>query len=383
MFSEDREMIMWGRSITYRLASVSPLPLLSYYEDELPDANWGGLRRTASGVLLQFLQHPEFRKNGIPTLGFYGGFDPSTQYYSCRGSVFWMGKAFLSLFSPEDSQFWNAEENNGVWENELKNTTVTNHFYKDSEILVTNYKNIGASEIRAWCNVPRIDIKEPFRSSENYNKLSYNSAFPWQADNTAGVASMNYVFKTNKNEYPFEPGHLFNFKKFEDGVYHRQLKSEYVENVTMQLADIPLENGILRVDKIETEKVISFSLGHYSLPHINGYINKSVRVVKGKEIHIIDNGNYQLALISILGWDGIKTITSQDIHPETKESTVINVNETYNPTGKNSIYITAMLWKKSGETFTNNELSFIKKVKTKRNKVEIIFNDKSIKIIKF
>ncbi|WP_158655267.1 DUF2264 domain-containing protein [Flavivirga eckloniae] len=375
MFSEDGKMIMWGRSITYRLASVSPFPLLGFYEDDLLDANWGALRRTSSGVLLQFLQHPEFMKDRIPTLGFYGAFDPSTQYYSCRGSVFWMAKSFLSLLSPEESKFWSAEENNGVWENELKNTTVTNRFYKGSEIMVTNYKDIGASEIRAWCNVPRIGIKEPFRSSENYNKLSYNSAFPWQADNTAGTVSMNYVFKTNQEEYPFEPGHIYDFKKFEDGVYYRKLSSEYMENVAVQLADIPLSNGILRVDKVEADKNVSFSLGHYALAHINGYISKKVREVNGKEVHIIDNGEYQLALIPIKGWDAIKTITSTDIHPETKESTVINVAANYKRSNKNNLYITAMLWKKSGEPFTDNELTVVKKIKAKKGKVTITSSD--------
>ncbi|SNR31071.1 Rhamnogalacturonyl hydrolase YesR [Lutibacter agarilyticus] len=383
MFSENGEMIMWGRSITYRLASVSPFPLLGFYEDDLQDANWGGFRRTASGVLLQFLQHPEFMKDNVPTLGFYGAFDPSTQPYSCRGSVFWMAKSFLSLLSPEGSKFWNEEENNGVWENELKNTTITNRFYEGSEIMVTNYKNIGASEIRAWCNVPRAGIKEPFRSSENYNKLSYNSAFPWQADNTAGTASMNYVFKTNNAEYPFESGHIYDFIKFEDNAYYRKLTSEYIDNVAIQLADIPLENGILRVDKIEADKEVSISLGHYSLAHINGFISKKERTINGKEVHIIDNGKYQLALVPVIGWNEIKTITSNNIHPETKESTVINVVDIYNPLEKNNIYVTAMLWKKSGIDFTDKELNIVKKVNVKKDKIRLYFTDKSKKEIKF
>ncbi len=375
MFSENGKMIMWGRSITYRLASVSPFPLLGYYEDDLPNANWGGLRNVSSSVLLQFLQHPEFRKDGIPTLGFYGAFDPSTQYYSCRGSVFWMGKAFLSLFSPKESKFWNEKENNGIWENELKNTTVTNHFYDDSDILVTNYKDIGASEIRAWCHVPRKNIKEPFRSSENYNKLSYNSAFPWQADNDKGIASMNYVFKTDEKTYPFESGHLYNFKRFEDGIYYRQLQSEYLENVKLELADIPLNNGILRVDKIEANETVSFRLGHYSLPNLNGYINESIRTIKGKEVRIIDNGIYQLALIPVKGWGTIETIRSVNMHPETEESAVINVSESYDPKNNNKVYVTAMLWKKSGETFTDKELNIVRKLKVKRDKVFVYMED--------
>ncbi|WP_232333194.1 DUF2264 domain-containing protein [Mariniflexile maritimum] len=383
MFSEDGKMIEWGRSISYRFASVSPFPLLAFYEDDLKNANWGGYRRTASGVLLQFLQHPEFMKDSIPTLGFYGVFDPATQPYSCRGSVFWMAKSFLSLLSPEDSKFWTEKENNGVWENELKNTTTTNRFYKGAEILVTNYKNIGASEIRAWCNVPRKDIKEAFRSSENYNKLSYNSAFPWQADDTAGTASMNYVFKTNQEDYPYESGHLYEFNKFEEGVYYRKLSSEYLEGVAVQLADMPIENGILRIDKIESDKKVSFSLGHYALPHINGFIKKSVRKVNGKDVHIIDNGAYQLATVPVLGWEAIKTITSTGIHPETSESTVTNVSETFLPSDKNKMYITALLWKKSGEDFTDEELQVVKKVKVKRDEIIVTNSNNTNKIISY
>ncbi|AWG22752.1 hypothetical protein FFWV33_15055 [Flavobacterium faecale] len=371
MFGKDGKMIMWGRSITYRFASISSFPLMSYYEKDLPNANWGGLRGTSSAVLLQFLQHPEFRKDEIPTLGFYGGFEPSTQSYSCRGSVFWMGKAFLSLFSPADSKFWNEEENGGVWDKELKNAPTTNHFYKNSEILVTNYPSIGASEIRAWCNVPQKGIKESFRSSENYNKLSYNSEFTWQADNSEGTAAMNYVFKTKQADHPFESGHVYDFKKFEKGVYYRELIAEYVDNASIQLADIPIENGILRVDKMEGNTAFDFTLGHYALPHINGFISKTIRKINKEEVQIIDNGNYQLALVPIQGWKGIQTITSTGIHPETKESTVINVSGSYDPADKNKVYVTAMLWKKSGIPFTNAELTVVKKVKVSKEKVTV------------
>jgi rhamnogalacturonyl hydrolase YesR len=372
MFSKNGEMIMWGRSITYRFASISPFPLLSFYEEDLPKANWGALRRTSSGVLLQFLQHPEFMKDNIPTLGFYGVFDPSTQPYSCRGSVYWMAKSFLSLLSPEKSKFWTEKENNGVWEKELKNVDVSNRFYEGSKILVTNYPEIGASEIRAWCNVKTKGIKEPFRSSENYNKLSYNSAFPWQADNKAkGVASMNYVFKTNDEIHKNESGHLYEFEKYEDGIYYRKLKSEFLENTTMSLADIPLKNGILRVDKITSSTTAELKLGHYSLPHINGYIKKESRKINDIEVQIIDNGEYQLALVPIKGWDAITTITSKGLHPTDKESTVINVSDSYNPATKDNVYVTALLWKKSGEKFSNDELQVVKKVKIKKNKGQI------------
>lgn|GEM_PF-3381266 len=41
MFSKNGEMIMWGRSISYRIASISPFPLLGFYPEETKGLNWG------------------------------------------------------------------------------------------------------------------------------------------------------------------------------------------------------------------------------------------------------------------------------------------------------------------------------------------------------
>jgi hypothetical protein len=98
MFARDGKMIMWGRSITYRMGASVPLALTGLLED--PDINYGWMRRIASSTILQFLQHPDFLEDRIPTLGFYGAFEPAIQGYSCRGSVFWMGKLFLALYLP-------------------------------------------------------------------------------------------------------------------------------------------------------------------------------------------------------------------------------------------------------------------------------------------
>jgi|GEM_PF-427724 len=370
MFSKDGKMIMWGRSISYRIASISPYPLLGFYPEETRDVNWGWMRRISSGVLLQFLQHPEFIKDGVPTLGFYGSFDPAVQPYSCRGSVYWMGKAFLSLLLPEDNIFWNEEENDGEWNGEIAQAKVKNSFYKGSKIMVTNYAGIGASEIRAWCNVPTTKTKEAFRYSESYHKLSYNSAFPWQANGKNGEVSMNYMFETKKQNTPYEPGHIYTFKKYENGIYYRDLKSEFLDNTTLHLAELPVKNGIIRVDQVKGDQV-KFALGHYALPNINGEIIEIIRKINGKEVHIIDNGEYKLAMVPVYGWESIKTIHTKGLHPMANQSATINTYATHNGDNKNT-FVTALLWKKSGEKFTKEELTIKKiKINTKKNKVTI------------
>jgi len=177
---------------------------------------------------------------------------------------------------------------------------------------------------------------------------------------------MNYMFKTGVDTIPYESGRLYTFKKFKDGIYYRDLKSEIIKDVTINLADIPLKNGILRVDRINAKKPLDLILGHYSLPHINGYINTSVQKINNKEVHIIDNGIYQLALIPVKGWESITSKTTSDLHPEAKKSTVLNISTSYTPNQKNNELITAMLWKKSGKPFTKKELSIADDIQIKK-----------------
>ncbi len=381
LFGRDGEMIMWGRSISYRFASITPFPLMGLEEN--PDINYGWMRRIASGNLLQFLQHPDFLHDGVPTLGFYGTFEPAVQGYSVPGSSYWSMKAFLALLVPEDNAFWTAKENEGAWESHLAQDTVHNTFHSGAEILITNYSNIGASEVRAWCRVGIIDNWEAFRGSENYNRLAYNSAFPWQADGANGEVAMNYVIKNQAGDW--EALRLFEFEQYNDGVFYRSAVLETDEDVRLNLADIPLPNGILRVDENLSTTPTEFRLGHYALPELGSDIRKTQRKVKGYEVQIIDNGVYQLAMIPLLGWQNMETLDTSGLHPASDESAVINLSHKL---GENSeepvIYATLMLWKESGEPWTDKELVPVKRIDRSgnENRIVVLFNDGSKKTLK-
>lgn len=359
MFSRKGEMIMWGRSISYRFGAIIPFPLMGLEDDKTINLGW--MRRISSGVLKQFLQHPDFMKDNVPTLGFYKHFNPAVQPYSCRGSAFWMGKAFLALLIADDNPFWQATENEGAWQAELTKNTVHHKFQKASQILITNYPNIGAAELRSISNVPILNAWEKFRGSENYNRLAYNSAFPWQADGTAGQVAMNYVFENDKHEW--EPLRMFTFNKFEQGIYYRDAMLETNPNIKMNLADIPLANGILRVDRYSGQDSIKLRLGHYALPKRQSDIVISTRKVQQYTATIIDNGEYQLAMVPLLGWDKTEVINTDGLHPDSEQSSVLNVSAQYpDKTDKNKqassakLYATLMLWKKSGQAWSAEEL---------------------------
>jgi hypothetical protein len=379
LFSLKGEMIMWGRSMPYRFASVIPFALMGYEQD--PTINYGWMRRIASGVLLQFITDPDFMEDNIPSLGFYGAFEPAVQPYSCRGSVFWMGKAFLALLIPADNPFWTAIENEGAWKTELAKGKVYNKFQEGSNILITDYPNIGASEIRAWCNVKAIGANEPFRASENYNRLSYNSAFPWQADSVPGVVAMNYIFRNKKNEW--EPLRLYTFKKFEDGIYYRNAKLETDSTVRINLADIPLPNGILRVDRLNSPDSIQLRLGHYALPQLKGPIKRESRKINGCDVQIISNGVYQVAMLSLSGWQQMTTVDTKSVHPQTMYSSVINTSSSFVPGQSVTTYATLMLWKKAGEKWTSKELMPVKKIEHANGEIIVWMQSGEKRIVRF
>lgn len=369
LFSKDGQMIMWGRSISYRFGAAVPFPLMGLEND--PKTNYGWMRRIASSTMLQFLQNPEYLKDNVPTLGFYGPFEPAVQSYSCRGSVYWSAKLFLGLLVPANNPFWTATENNGAWETELADGKVHNKFQPGSNILITDYAAVGASEIRAWCNVPLKNNSEKFRGSENYNRLSYNSAFPWQADGPNGEVAMNYLFRNARNEW--EPLRMFTFRKFEDGVYYRDAVLESDPALKLQLADLPLDQGILRIDLNTSTDTAELHLGHYALPQKKGPITEKTLHVKGCTVRIIDNGEYQLALVALHNWGQTSILTTSDLHPVSKLSKVLEVTDTYAPDGKSpKLCATLMLWKKSGAKWTKSELVPIRKISLQSGKKTVV-----------
>lgn len=378
MFSAEGKMNMWGRSIPYRFGAVIPLALLGYTNDS--SINYGWMRRIASSTLLQFLQNPDFLEDNVPTLGFYGAFAPAVQIYSCRGSVYWCGKAFLSLLLPADNPFWTAKENNGPWENEFKKNQVYNKFQPATNLLITDYPNCGGAEMRSWCHETVAADWQKFRSSENYNKLAYHTEFPWMADGKDGEVSMNYATQNSKGEW--EVLRLYTFKSFEDGIYRRDAELETNRDIKYQLADIPLPNGVLRVDKVSTPVATNIHLGHYSLPEIAGHPLRELSSKKVSNARIISNHEYLLALIPLHGWNRTEVEYPTGLHPVSEKCAVIMAESYVN---HEAVFVTLMLWKKGNKKFSKKELTPVKNINVSSDlkTVQITLADQTQKTVTF
>ena len=157
---------------------------------------------------------------------------------------------------------------------------------------------------------------------------------------------------------------MFCFDKYESGVYYRKAVLASDTSVKINLADITLANGILRIDTYNSNQTIKTRLGHYALPQIDKPIVTKVVKVQGKEVKIIDNGIYQLAMVPVYGWESTEFVNAKGLNPVKENSTTINANAIFN---KNATYSVLMLWKKSGEKWSSKELMPIKDFKISGN----------------
>ncbi len=325
MFGRDGQMLMWGRSNIYRFAAAAPL---AWGDAESVDMGW--MRRIASGCLLQFLQNPDFLySDGVPTPGFYGLFDPVLQGYSCRGSVYWCAKAFLPLILPESHPYWSAVETEGFWGG-MDDGEVSNLWLPGPAMLVTNYANGGASETRAFCNY---DTErrgaEKFRGSEQYNRLAYNTLFPWMADGRNGEVAMNYVVNNAKGEW--EPLRRYTTTGFADGTLHRTVWLQSDSSFTMALADTPVRLGTLRTDTVTSSpKATNLRLGHYALPERDTPIARSTMPLGDgtAKAYTIYNGSHSLAFVPVEGWSNVEYVRTEGLHPETRFAETIDATAT-------------------------------------------------------
>jgi len=379
-FGRDGYINMWSRSICYRtwVSGAFPVAFMLKEKTQL-DAGWA--RRLCSGSLLQFVTREEFYFNDIPSLGFYGQKEYMVQNYSCAGSPFLMFLPFICLALPDDSPFWTAIENEGIWET-LGNSS--NKVVLDSPGLVlVNHGKTGTSEI-----IPgKVYYDDP-----NYSKLVYNTHFPWEDHNPQGGTSMEYSFRSldprdvrgddvnfyltglkvqndsEKNRsYSTSQSMLYNGVR--NNILYRQAIMRKPPNngvgYIIDLADITIPGGVIRVDRTRLAFEYELTLGHFGMPHLNGQkaiVNHFED--ETKKVITASVPGRKVALIIYSGWDNVESMVHKNRNAEADESTVIYAHK--KRIAKNpplELMISVMLHKMEDTEWTDEELSPIKDIK--------------------
>lgn len=378
-FGRDGYINMWSRSICYRTWVSGAFPV-AFMLKEKTTLDPGFARRLCSGSLLQFVTREEFYDNEIPSLGFYGQKEYMVQNYSCPASPFLMFLPFICLALPDDSPFWSAKENEGFWEKLGDGTKEV--VLENPGLVLANHGKTGASEI-----IPgKVYYDDP-----NYSKLAYNTHFPWEDQNTEGGTSMEYAFRSldprdvrgddinfyltgatignsaDRNKL-FSHSQSMLFNGVENGVIYRQAIMRKPPNngvgYIIDLADIIIPGGVIRVDRSRLAFEYELTLGHFGLPHLGGEKAIVHQFEEGsKKVITAAIKGRRVALITYCGWDGLNYRVHKNRNAEADESTVVYTYKkriAKNPPME--LMISVLLHRTDDNEWTTEELSPIKNI---------------------
>lgn len=361
MFDINAHMIMWGRSGIYRSAASAPLAANLLLRNS--SINPGLARRILSGNLLQFITKEECFVNNIPCLGYYGPFEPLVQSYSCSASPFWIANSFLCLALPDEDEFWIAAEENGVWESrEVQTEQVT---LDGPGINITNYKETGTVELRAGKVL--VKLGDPILSE--YSRLSFNSILPWEAFDYIGPEAMQYslLYKEKKNT---QIPNIILYAGEKNGVLYRKeyfdFEATFQDKASIDLADFPVNNGLIRVDKVRIpDKPYTLYLGHYGLPIMDmEHVSFEEREKNGIKAMIAKTQGIQVAMVNYKGFDLFGTKESYSKNPVTNKSILLYAEskriQYYQY--RDYVLITAMLHKRDNTPWSDEELFPIEQI---------------------
>lgn len=377
LFGRNGYINMWARSICYRLWVAGGFPM--GFLLKLPckiDPGWA--RRLCSGAVKQFLTREDFYDNDVPSLGFYGHREYVLQSYSSAASPFTMFMPFLNLALSEKSPFWTQVENDGPWE-EWGNTSHVMVMDKPGLVLV-NHGKTGTSEI-----IPSKVNEE----DNNYNRLIYNTHFPWEDHNPDGGTAMEYSYrsldprdiesrdalfylglatkeeaKDNGMNYVTPQSLIYNGVR--ENVTYRQILMRRPPNngsgYIIDLAEIVIPGGTIRIDRNRLAYEHELTLGHYGMPHIHGKAPLIKEFEKeGKKVITAKGEGRSLALVAYNGWDSLTSKSHKGKNAEADVSTVIYAyrkRALKNP--PMDLMVTVMLHKMDETDWTEEELFPIK-----------------------
>jgi len=379
-FGRDGYINMWSRSICYRTWVSGAFPVAFMLKEKTSlDPGWA--RRLCSGSLLQFVTRREFYHNNIPSLGFYGQKEYMVQNYSCPASPFLMFLPFICLALPEDSPFWTARENDGMWETLGDQTNKV--LLESPGLMLLNHGKTGTSEIISG----KVYYDDP-----NYSKLVYNTHFPWEDHNPSGGTSMEYSYHSldprdlrgddvnfyltgkaidNKEskEKVFTTSQSMFFNGYRGGVLYRQAIMRRPPNngvgYIIDLAEITLPGGVIRVDRSRLAFEYELTLGHFGLPHLNH--EKAVVeqfTFSNRKVITASIEGRKVALIAYHGWDNLEHIVHENRNAEAHESTVVYARKkrlAKNPPME--LMITAMMHKTDNSQWTEDELDPVQDIR--------------------
>ena len=244
-------------------------------------------------------------------------------------------------------------------------------------LVLVNHGKTGTSEI-----IPgKVYYDDP-----NYSKLCYNTHFPWEDHNPSGGTAMEYSYRSldprdlrgddvnfyltgltvdndalENQKFTISQSMLFN-GVVDDVLYRQAIMRKPPNNgvgYILDLAEISIPGGVIRVDRTRLAFEYEITLGHYGLPHLNGK-NALIRQFDKGDRKVITASipGRSVALISYKGWDQLESMVHSNRNAEADESTVIFARKKRldkNPPME--LLVTVMLHKMDDSDWSEEELN--------------------------
>jgi hypothetical protein len=166
-FSADGSSVPFGRSLTYRFASVAFFSACAFAGEEV--LSWGVLKGLVLRNVRGWLGLPILDEEGLLTIGYgYPNLVMAEQYNS-PASPYWALKSLLVLALPEDHPFWAAPE--------LPLPALPAVSHNAPPGLLACRTGEGASEHVYLLNAGQYPCWESVHAAAKYAKFAYSSRF--------------------------------------------------------------------------------------------------------------------------------------------------------------------------------------------------------------
>jgi hypothetical protein len=132
----------------------------------------------------------------------------------------------------------------------------------------------------------------------------------------------------------------------------------------MDLADITIPGGVIRVDRLRVAYRNDLTLGHFGLPHVNGDSAQirsfNVEGCFGISAQIVDGRT--VSIVAVHGWSSLSSVRHSELNPEAEESTALYAERTRQQDYSGiELFITVMLHRLDGDEWTDDELMPIRR----------------------
>ncbi len=300
LYGRDGGPIPWGRSLTYRWASLSGLGWsVLNGSSTLPP---GQARRIASGCLKYFWEHGAMSENGLLEVGFRGPNPVVPEDYHPYGSPYWAAQGLSPLLIPADHPFWTEREL------PMPADSAGGRLALPGAQLVLKVSPVDG-EARCYVVGAPVQHQGMWQRGVKYFQHGYSSYLGWCAageggeEPGAGRAGSSYDgrrwhYRTNPRPLQVNPWHCISQHELDRPVLNPVLE-EHGQMTTHTLIG---EEGELHVFWHNSARPVFLGMGGYGISVERG---QAPRVTRDTSTISLEAGPYRTVLREVYGPEGV------------------------------------------------------------------------------